>query len=149
MHGIPPLSNDSHHLVELCANVQRNFDRIAAFAETHDISLSAALFFVLIGSQNIRSLDGAHMMFEPVTPAQIAKVAKMTPKTVSRWCTLLAERKLLRRHKGAYAIEQMSDWYLLAGCLQGNNGAPLPGLATAGLAPLPDDTGPNRFADRA
>jgi hypothetical protein len=115
-------------LAELCANVQSSFDRIAIFAEQHDLSFSVAAFYVLVGSLNILPLDGGRMIFEPVSPARIARVARMEPKTVSRWCGQLAERGLLRRKRGAYSIERLPDWYVLAGCLQTVPLAPLPGL---------------------
>ena len=119
--GAPPLA-------DLCANVRSSFDRLAIFAEQHDLSYSVAAFYVLVGSLNILPLDGGRMIFEPVSPARIARVARMEPKTVSRWCGQLAERGLLIRKRGAYSVERLADWYVLAGCLQTVPLAPLPGL---------------------
>ena len=115
-------------LVELCANVQSSFDRLAIFAEQHDLSYSLAAFYVLVGSLNILPLEGGRMIFEPVSPARSARVARMEPKTVSRWCTQLSERNLMRRQRGAYCVERLGDWYALAGCMQTVPLAPLPGL---------------------
>ena len=121
--GPPPLA-------DLCANVQSSFDRLAIFAEQHDLSYSVAAFYVLVGSLNILALEGGRMIFQPVSPARLAKVAHMEPKTVSRWCGQLAERGLLQRRRGAYSVERLSDWYVLAGCMQT---VPLPALP--GLSP--------------
>jgi len=133
-----PLRDQSHKsitspaehppLADLCANVQSSFDRLAIFAEQHDLSYSVAAFYVLIGSLNILPLDGGRMVFQPVSPARIAKVAHMEPKTVSRWCSQLAERGLLQRKRGAYSVERLADWYVLAGCMQTVRLPPLPGL---------------------
>ena len=68
------------------------------------------------------------MIFEPVSPARLARVARMEPKTVSRWCTELSKRGLLMRARGAYSVERLADWYALAGCMQTVPLAPLPGL---------------------
>ena len=118
-------------LAELCANVQSSFDRLAIFAERHDLSFSLAAFFVLVGSLNILPLEGGRMIFEPVSPARLARMARMEPKTVSRWCSQLADRGLLRRQSGAYSVERLPDWYALAGCMQIVPLAPIPGLTGA------------------
>ena len=115
-------------LADLCANVRSSFDRLAIFAEQHDLSYSLAAFYVLVGSLNILPLEGGRMIFEPVSPARLAKVARMEPKTVSRWCTELSKRGLLTRRRGAYSVERLADWYALAGCMQTVPLAPLPGL---------------------
>ncbi len=112
------MNHDPEHLSQLCANVQGNFFRLAAFAEEHDISFALACFYVLVGAMNIRIMQGAGPIFEPVSPAAIAKAARMEPKTVSRWCTQLTACGLMRRHRGAYSIEEMAQWYLLANCMQ-------------------------------
>ncbi len=117
-------------LADLCANVQSSFDRLAIFAEQHDLSYSVAAFYVLVGSLNILPLDGGRMIFQPASPARIAKVAHMEPKTVSRWCSQLAERGLLQRKRGAYSIERLGDWYVLAGCMQTVPLPPLPGFTS-------------------
>ena len=122
------LAADPPPLADLCANVQSSFDRLAIFAEQHDLSYSVAAFYVLVGSLNILPLDGGRMVFQPVSPARIAKVAHMEPKTVSRWCSQLAERGLLQRKRGAYSVERLADWYVLAGCMQTVRLPPLPGL---------------------
>jgi len=119
---------DPPPLADLCANVQSSFDRLAIFAEQHDLSYSVAAFYVLVGSLNILPLDGGRMVFQPVSPARIARVAHMEPKTVSRWCSQLAERGLLQRKRGAYSVERLADWYVLAGCMQTVRLPPLPGL---------------------
>ena len=133
------MNHDPEHLSQLCTNVQGNFLRLAAFAEEHDISFALACFYVLVGAMNIRILPSAGPIFEPVSPAEIAKAARMEPKTVSRWCTQLAACGLMRRHRGAYSIEEMAQWYLLANCMQ--KPAPAPVLATASFdtfaQPLP------------
>lgn len=123
------MNYDPEHLSQLCANVQGNFLRLAAFAEEHDISFALACFYVLVGAMNIRVMQGAGPIFEPVSPAEIAKAARMEPKTVSRWCTQLTTCGLMRRHRGAYSIEEMAQWYVLANCMQ--KPAPAPVLATA------------------
>ena len=128
----PPLP-----LADLCANVRSSFDRLAIFAEQHDLSYSLAAFYVLVGSLNILSLDGGRMIFEPVSPARLARVARMEPKTVSRWCTELSKRGLLNRARGAYSIERLTDWYALAGCMQTVPVAPLPGLTEEATAVSP------------
>ena len=124
-------------LADLCANVRSSFDRLAIFAEQHDLSYSVAAFYVLVGSLNILPLDGGRMIFEPVSPARIARVARMEPKTVSRWCGQLAERGLLIRKRGAYSVERLADWYVLAGCMQTVSLPPLPGLTDETPAPQP------------
>ena len=116
-------------LADLCANVQSSFDRLAIFAEQHDLSFSLAAFYVLVGSLNILPLEGGQMLFEPVSPARLARIARMEPKTVSRWCAQLSERGLLNRKRGAYTVERLADWYVLAGCMQTVPLAPLPGLS--------------------
>ena len=132
-----PAGPQSPPLADLCANVRSSFDRLAIFAEQHDLSYSVAAFYVLVGSLNILPLDGGRMVFEPVSPARIARVARMEPKTVSRWCGQLAERGLLIRKRGAYSVERLADWYVLAGCMQTVPLAPLPGLAPEPLAVSP------------
>jgi len=127
-HPSAPAAPNPPPLADLCANVRSSFDRLAIFAEQHDLSYSVAAFYVLVGSLNILPLDGGRMIFEPVSPARIAKVARMEPKTVSRWCGQLAERGLLSRKRGAYSVERLADWYVLAGCMQTVSLAPLPGL---------------------
>ena len=127
-HKPSPAASNPPPLADLCANVQSSFDRLAIFAEQHDLSYSVAAFFVLVGSLNILPLDGGRMLFEPVSPARIAKVARMEAKTVSRWCGQLSERGLLRRQRGAYSVERLADWYVLAGCMQTVPLAPLPGV---------------------
>ena len=124
-------------LADLCANVRSSFDRLAIFAEQHDLSYSVAAFYVLVGSLNILPLDGGRMIFEPVSPARIARVARMEPKTVSRWCGQLAERGLLIRKRGAYSVERLADWYVLAGCMQTVTLPPLPGLTQSTPAASP------------
>jgi len=124
-------------IADLCANVRSSFDRLAIFAEQHDLSYSVAAFYVLVGSLNILPLDGGRMIFEPVSPARIARVARMEPKTVSRWCGQLAERGLLIRKRGAYSVERLADWYLLAGCMQTVPLPPLPGLTPPSPAVSP------------
>jgi len=118
-------------LAQLCGNVQSSFDRLAIFAQQHDLSFSLAAFYVLVGSLNILPLDGGRMIFEPVSPSRLARVARMEPKTVSRWCTQLSQRGLLTRKRGAYCVERLADWYVLAGCMQTVPLAPLPGLFPA------------------
>ena len=132
------MNHDPEHLSQLCANVQGNFLRLAAFAEEHDISFALACFYVLVGSMNIRIVAGAGSIFEPVSPASIAKAARMEPKTVSRWCTQLTACGLMRRHRGAYAIEEMAQWYVLANCMQ--KPAISPVLATAGFNTIAQPT---------
>ena len=124
-------------LADLCANVRSSFDRLAMFAEQHDLSYSLAAFYVLVGSLNILPLDGGRMIFEPVSPARLARAARMEPKTVSRWCMELSKRGLLNRARGAYSVERLADWYVLAGCMQTVPLAPLPGLAPEPLAVSP------------
>jgi hypothetical protein len=104
-----------HHLTSLCLQVQGSFGRLASFAQEHDLSFSLTAFFVLVGSLNIRP-HSSGMIFEPVSPAVIAKAAQMEPKTVSRWCSQLTEAGLMRRHRAAYAVEPIADWYALASC---------------------------------
>jgi DNA-binding MarR family transcriptional regulator len=111
--------------------VQSSFDRLAIFAQQHDLSFSLAAFYVLVGSLNILPLDGGRMIFEPVSPSRLARVARMEPKTVSRWCTQLSQRGLLNRKRGAYCVERLADCYVLAGCMQTGPLAPLPGLFPA------------------
>ena len=123
-------------LTDLCANVRSSFDRLALFAEQHDLSYNLAAFYVLVGSLNILPLDGGRMIFEPVSPARLARAARMEPKTVSRWCTELANRGLLNRARGAYSVERLADWYALAGCMQTVPLPPLPGLTEATVGPL-------------
>ena len=122
-------------LADLCANVRSSFDRLAMFAQQHDLSYSLAAFYVLVGSLNIQPLEGGRLIFEPVSPARLARVARMEPKTVSRWCTELSKRGLLNRARGAYSIERLADWYLLAGCMQTVPLPPLPGLMEATVGP--------------
>ncbi len=64
-----PAAPQSPPLADLCANVRSSFDRLAIFAEQHDLSYSVAAFYVLVGSLNILPLDGGRMVFEPVPPA--------------------------------------------------------------------------------
>ena len=123
-------------LADLCANVRSSFDGLALVAQQHDLSYSLAAFYVLVGSLNILPLDGGRMVFEPVSPARLARAARMEPKTVSRWCTELSKRGLLNRARGAYRVERLADWYALAGCMQTVPLPPLPGLTNGPPAPL-------------
>ncbi len=124
------LAANSPAMANLCANVQSSFDRLAIFAEQHDLSYSVAAFYVLVGSLNISAANDGKIHLKPASPAHISKVAHMEPKTVSRWCGQLAERGLLQRKRGAYSIERLADWYFLAGCMQTVPLPPLPGLAS-------------------
>ncbi len=128
------MNHDPEHLSQLCANVQGNFLRLAAFAEEHDISFALACFYVLVGSMNIRIMQGAGPIFEPVAPSSISKAARMEPKTVSRWCTQLTACGLMRRHRGAYAIEEIAQWYVLANCMQ--KPAPAPVVSAPSFHPI-------------
>ena len=130
-------------LADLCANVRSSFDRLAIFAQQHDLSYSLAAFYVLVGSLNILPLDGGRMIFEPVSPSRLARVARMEPKTVSRWCTELSKRGLLNRQRGAYSVERLADWYALAGCMQTVPLPPLPGLTDGAPGPLPRAKAPH------
>jgi hypothetical protein len=132
-----PTAANQPDLAQLCYNVRSSFDRIAIFAEQHDLSYSLAAFFVLVGSLNILPLNGGDLNLEPVSPARIARAARMEPKTVSRWCGQLAERGLLIRKRGAYSVERLTDWYVLAACMQTVPLAPLPGLTPPSPAVSP------------
>ncbi len=123
-----------HHLTTLCLQVQGGFGRLANFAQEHDLSFSLTAFFVLVGSLNIRP-HATGMIFEPVSPAVIAKAAHMEPKTVSRWCSQLTEAGLMRRHRAAYAVEPIADWYALAGCFGMTPPSLAPPLASPAASP--------------
>jgi hypothetical protein len=94
--------------------VQHSFTLLDSFAERHGISISGAIYFAMIGALNIHRDEIGLIQFRQLKPLQISRQIGVDSKKIARWCSTLAERGLLTRKRGAYAVENVSEWYLVA-----------------------------------
>jgi len=111
------MSAADQNILNVCANVRQSFSVLEAFAEKHNISITGAIYFAMVGALNIQRDETGFVHFRQMKPLQIARQINVDSKKVARWCSTLADAGLLSRKRGSYAVENVAEWYLVGGLL--------------------------------